>query len=160
MSYLLILIPFVAGISISIQSALNGSLGGKTGTIVSAFLSFTTGSLLLTVYVIFFGKGDFFDVVNAPLWQYLAAVCGIIFISVMVYVVPRIGVTAATVTIIIGQLAASLAIDNFGWFLTDVHSFGIKRFIGVILLLASLYFVYRGKPAEEEAARSEKQALQ
>lgn len=152
MIFLLVLVPLIAGVSIGVQSAVNGSLGAKTSSLVSAALSFFTGTASLTVAVLFIGNGNVFAVKAAPPWQWLAAVCGILFISIMVYVVPKIGVTAATVTIIIGQLAASLAIDHFGWFHTEVNQFSLKRLLGVILLLGSLYFVYKGKEEEEHAA--------
>lgn len=159
MVLLMVLVPIIAGVSISVQAAVNGSLGAKTSSLVSAALSFFTGAASLTAAVVFLGSGDISAVKNVPVWQLLAAVCGILFISIMVYVVPKIGVTAATVTVIIGQLIASLAIDHFGWFLTEVSPFGLKRLLGVILLLGSLYFVYKGREEEESESVFEKSAL-
>ncbi|WP_206435583.1 DMT family transporter [Siminovitchia acidinfaciens] len=132
MTLLMVLVPIIAGVSISVQAAVNGSLGAKTSSLVSAALSFFTGATSLAAAVVFLGNGDVFVVKDVPAWQLLAAVCGILFITIMVYVVPKIGVTAATVTVIIGQLIASLAIDHFGWFLTEVNPFGLKRLLGVI----------------------------
>ncbi|VEF49102.1 Uncharacterized protein conserved in bacteria [Bacillus freudenreichii] len=152
MTLLMVLVPIIAGVSISVQAAVNGSLGAKTSSLVSAALSFFTGAASLAAAVLFLGNGDVFAVKDVPAWQLLAAVCGILFITIMVYVVPKIGVTAATVTVIIGQLIASLAIDHFGWFLTEVNPFGLKRLLGVILLLGSLYFVYKGKEGEKPVA--------
>ncbi len=145
MILLMMLVPLIAGVSISVQSAVNGSLGAKTSSLVSAALSFLTGSVSLAAAVFFFGGGDILAVKEVPAWQLLAAACGILFISIMVYVVSKIGVTATTVTVIIGQLTASLAIDHYGWFHSEVNLFGLKRLLGVILLLGSLYFVYKDK---------------
>lgn len=159
MILLMVLVPIIAGVSISVQAAVNGSLGAKTSSLASAALSFFTGAASLAVAVVFLGSGDIFAVKDVPAWQLLAAVCGILFISIMVYVVPKIGVTAATVTVIIGQLIASLAIDHFGWFLTEVNPFSLKRLLGVILLLGSLYFVYKGKEEKKPASGLKKSAL-
>lgn len=152
MILLMVLVPLIGGVSIGVQAAVNGSLGAKTSSLVSAALSFLTGTAMLIVVVLLLGGGDVFAVKEVPAWQLLAAVCGVLFISIMVYVVPKIGVTSTTVTIIVGQLTASLAIDHFGWFHTEVNSFSLKRLLGVILLLGSLYFVYKEKEEEKSSS--------
>lgn len=154
----MMLIPIIAGVSISIQSAVNGNLGAKTSSLVSSALSFLTGTVSLTVAVILFGNGDILAVKEVPAWQWLAAVCGILFITIMVFIVPRIGVTATTVTVIIGQLIASLAVDHNGWFLTDISSFSLRKGLGIMLLLGSLFFVYKDREKEKAVSDLEKSA--
>lgn len=138
-----LLIPLMAGIGLSLQSAVNGTLGNKIGTIESAFLTFFTGAIVLTIVIPFFGGGTILDVFQVPTWQLVCAVFGFLYLSLMVFSVPRIGVTVAVVNVIVGQLAASMAIDHFGWFHTPVQTFDMQRFIGVLLLLAALYLLFK-----------------
>lgn len=137
-----VLIPLIGGMFVSIQSTLNGNLGKKVGTIESAYLSFFIGSVLLTIVVIFFGDGNIFKIIEAPVWQLICAIFGFIFIFVMAFSVPKIGVTATTTTVVIGQLVTSMIVDHFGWFGSDVTPFTMKRLIGVLLMTAALYFIY------------------
>ncbi|QQK76815.1 DMT family transporter [Salicibibacter cibarius] len=137
-----VLIPLIGGIFVSLQGTLNGNLGKKVGTIESTYLSFFTGSILLTMIIIFLGDGNIFRITEVPAWQLLCVIFGFIFIFVMAFSVPKIGVTATNATIVIGQLVTSMVVDHFGWFGSDVIPFTIERFIGVLLMIAALYFIY------------------
>ncbi|MDR0139593.1 DMT family transporter [Metabacillus idriensis] len=150
MTLLLVILPILAGIGLSIQSAINGTFGKKAGTIESAFLTFFTGAIFLTIVVNFFGKGNILAVTEVPKWQLLCAIFGVIYLSLMVLAVPKIGVTAAVVSVIIGQLTASMAIDHFGWFESQVIAFDLKRFTGIVLMAAALYFVFKGNKGTAE----------
>ncbi|WP_411342974.1 DMT family transporter [Paenibacillus sp. WLX1005] len=148
MSLVLMILPLLAGIGLSIQSAVNGTLGRQIGTIESAFFTFFTGAIVLTIVVNFFGQGNMLNLHEVPRWQLLCAIFGVIYLSLMVLAVPKIGVTAAVISVIVGQLVASMAIDQFGWFESAVVPFGWKRLIGVVLMLIALYFVFREKKAD------------
>ncbi|SFC25290.1 transporter family-2 protein [Bacillus sp. OV322] len=156
MNSLIVIIPILAGIGLSIQSAINGTLGKKAGTIESAFFTFFTGAIILTIVVNFFGSGNILHVTEVPKWQLICAIFGVIYLSLMVLAVPKIGVTAAVVSVIIGQLAASMLIDNFGWFGSETVHFDTKRFIGVLLMIAALYFVFKGNQGASEEKISAK----
>ena len=137
-----VLIPLIGGMFVSLQGTLNGNLGKKIGTIESTYLSFFTGTVLLTIVVIFLGDGNLFKITEAPAWQWICAIFGFIFIFVTAFSVPKIGVTATNATIVIGQLITSMVVDHFGWFGSDVTPFTMKRLIGVLLMIAALYFIY------------------
>ncbi|MFB4213318.1 DMT family transporter [Shouchella sp. JSM 1781072] len=144
MDLIYLLFPLIAGMGLSIQSAVNGTLGGKIGSLESAFLTFFTGAILLTIVVIFFGQGNILEVVHAPFSELLAAVFGVLFLSIMPFVAPRIGVTNAMIMVIIGQLLASVTIDHFGLFGTVQIPFDLQRMIGVALLITAVYFIFKG----------------
>ncbi|TKJ89519.1 DMT family transporter [Paenibacillus sp. PK4536] len=145
MNIVMLILPLLAGIGLGIQSAINGTLGNKIGTIESAFFTFFTGAIFLTIIVNFFGQGNILNIHEVPKWQLLCAIFGVIYLSLMVLAVPKIGVTAAVISVIVGQLIASMAIDHFGWFESATIHFGIKRLIGVVLMLIALFFVFREK---------------
>lgn len=137
-----VLLPFIGGIFVSLQGTLNGNLGKKVGTIESSYLSFFTGTMLLTVFVVLFGDGNLLNITEVPTWQLFCAIFGFIFVFVLAFSVPKIGVTATNAAIVIGQLVTSMVVDHFGWFGSNVTPFTMKRFIGILLLLAALYFIY------------------
>lgn len=151
MTFLLVLLPIVAGIAVSVQAAVNGRLGSEVGTIESTYISFLTGSIFLTFVVVFFGKGNLLLLKDVPAWQLLCAFFGIIFVLLMVFSVPKIGVTTTTVLVVIGQLSAGMAIDHYGLFLQEVNVFNWKRFFGFLLLLGALYFIYREKSLAQKS---------
>lgn len=137
-----VLIPLIGGMFVSLQGTLNGNLGKKVGTIESTYLSFFTGTVLLTIVVIFLGDGNLFKITEAPAWQWICAIFGFIFIFVTAFSVPKIGVTATNATIVIGQLITSMVVDHFGWFNNEITPFTMKRFIGILLMVGALFFIY------------------
>ncbi|WP_046226736.1 DMT family transporter [Paenibacillus dauci] len=153
MNIIMLLLPLLAGIGLSVQSAVNGTFGKRIGTIESAFFTFFTGAIFLTIIVNFFGQGNILNIHEVPKWQLLCAIFGVIYLSLMVLAVPKIGVTAAVISVIVGQLVASMVIDHFGWFESEVVPFGIKRLIGVVLMCIALFFVFREK-TDKSAAQS------
>lgn len=150
MAYLYVFMPIIAGIGVSFQSAVNGRLGREVGTIESTYISFLTGTIFLTVVVLLFGQGNLLMITEVPFWQLLCAIFGIIFVLIMVFAVPIIGVTATTLTVIIGQLGAGMAIDHFGLFHQEISQFDMKRFFGVLCMIGAFYFIYKEKNGAKE----------
>src|SRR5699024_11998591 len=93
MQLLFLLLPLVAGAAVSLQGAVNGSLGRKVGRIESAFVSFLMGSLFCGAAIFVFGTGDVFAVTEVPLWQVSVAILGPLYVLIMIVVIPFIGVT-------------------------------------------------------------------
>lgn len=145
MNLILIIIPILAGLILSMQQTFNGALGQKIGALESSFMSFFTGSIFLSIAVIFFGNGNILAIFNVPFYYLIAALFGIIFLSLMPFTIPRIGVTNSLVMVIIGQLVSGLIIDHFGLFGSEIVKINIHKMIGIILLICSIFFIFFGE---------------
>lgn len=141
MNIVMILFTLIAGITLSAQSSVNGTLSRKAGTLETTFL---TGFVFLVIIIIFFGKGNVLGILEAPKWQLSAAFLGTLYLLLSVIAVTRIGVVATNISAIIGQLAIGIIIDHFGWFDSLVIHFEWKRFIALIFMAIALYFIYKG----------------
>ena len=140
-----ILLPVVAGTLLTVQAAVNGSLGRKAGTETSTLVSFFMGTVALGIVVLFGGDGSFGKLFQVPHWQWLTLIWGVMFVFLVVLVVPKIGVVVTTVLVIVGQLVVSMVVDHFGLFGNAIIPFGGKRLAGLLLMLAALYFIFRAK---------------
>ena len=140
-----LLLAMAGGTLLSLQAAVNGSLGEKTSSETSTLVSFFTGTIALGIVVLTLRHGDLALLIQVPKWQWLTAVLGVLFVFLVVLVVPKIGVVLTTVLIIAGQLVISMLVDNFGLFGNEVILFGGKRMIGLALMVGSLYFIFRAK---------------
>jgi bacterial/archaeal transporter family-2 protein len=58
--------------------------------------------------------------------------------------VPNVGVVLTIFAAIIGQVLISIMIDHFGWFGVQKIPININRLLGLGLMLAALFFLYRG----------------
>lgn len=89
MSIFMILFTLLGGITLSAQSAINGTFSRKAGTIETTFLTFLTGSMFLAILILFFGQGDIFAIFKAPVWQLSAVFLGVLFLLFNVFAVQK-----------------------------------------------------------------------
>ena len=144
MGIFMILFTLIGGITLSAQSSINGTLSRKAGTIETTFLTFITGTLFLTIFILFFGNGNILALLDAPKWQLSAAFLGTMYLLLSVMAVPRIGVIATNISGIAGQLVIGVIIDQFGWFNSLVIELDTKRIFALLFMVISLYFIHKG----------------
>ncbi|MEK4079948.1 DMT family transporter [Solibacillus sp. FSL K6-1126] len=154
MGLFMILFTLIGGITLSAQSSINGTFSQKAGTIETTFLTFLTGTMFLTIFILFFGSGNLLGILEAPKWQLSAAFLGTMYLLLTVMAVPRIGVIATSIAGIAGQLVIGVIIDHFGWFNSLVIELDIKRIFALLFMFISLYFIYKGnkRTSEDTAA--------
>lgn len=143
----LIYILFVAlgGSALATQAPINSALGRRIGVFEGGLWSFLTGTLLLLVLVLIFGKGHFSAVTAVPRWQLFGGVLGVVGVTSMMVSAPQLGVGLATVCLLFGQIAIAILIDTLGLFGAEPVPLDYNRVIGVLLMLAGVFFVYRSK---------------
>lgn len=151
MGLLMILFTLIGGITLSAQSSINGTFSRKAGTIETTFLTFLTGTMFLTIFILFFGSGNVLALFEAPRWQLSAAFLGTMYLLLTVMAVPKIGVIATTIAGIAGQLVIGVIIDHFGWFGSLVIPLDTKRSFALLFMIIALYFIYKGNKRSSEA---------
>ncbi|CAN7672051.1 DMT family transporter [Peribacillus frigoritolerans] len=154
MGILMILFTLLGGITLSAQSAINGTFSRKAGTIETTLLTFLTGTMFLSIFILFFGRGNVLAVLEVPKWQLSAVFLGVLFLLFIVTAVPRIGVIATNITVIIGQLVIGIVIDNFGWFNSIVIPLDWKRSVALLFMIIALYLIYKGNKRSSEQTHS------
>ena len=154
MGIFMILFTLIGGITLSAQSSINGTFSRKAGTLETTFLTFLTGTLFLTIFILFFGRGDVLGLLEAPKWQLSAAFLGTMYLLLTVMAVPRIGVIATSIAGITGQLVIGVIIDHFGWFNSLIIELDMKRIFALVFMFISLYFIYKGNKRSKEEAKA------
>ena len=130
-----ILFIVLGGASAAVQSPVNSGLGKRIGVFEGGLWSFATGTLLLLFLVLLFGKGDFSALPSVPKWQLLGGALGVVAVLAMIVCAPQLGVGLATVCLLY----------TFGLFGVTQVPLDYNRIIGMILMLAGVFFVYRSK---------------
>ncbi len=143
MNWIILLMVLAAGAATSIQAGVNGALGKKVGIIEAAFVSFLVGTVFMFVIFLFARKGNIQNVLEVPKWQLTGGLFGAIYIMIMVNAVPRIGMAAALITLIVGQLTASTVIDHFGLIGDRNIPIDLKRVGGLALMGIAVYLFYK-----------------
>ncbi len=143
MNWSILFLVLLAGSATAFQAGANGALGKKLGIIEAAFVSFMVGTVVLFVLLMLTRKGNLLQVFEVPKWQLTGGLLGAMYILIMVVAVPRIGIAAALVTLIAGQLATSTLIDHFGLIGDRNIPLDLKRIGGLLLMGVSIFLFYK-----------------
>jgi len=84
---------------------------------------------------------DWGHVRTAPWYLFAGGMLGAIFVSSVIFFIPKIGVTTVLAASIAGQLIAASIIDHFGYFGLAVHQISPGRIIGILLLLGGIFLI-------------------
>jgi bacterial/archaeal transporter family-2 protein len=129
---------------VAAQAPINSQLGKAVGTFEAALVSFAVGTAALTVVVaVTGGFGDITHVGNVR-WYYLTGgLLGIVFVSTLLVAVRTLGASGILAGTLVGQMAASVAIDRFGLLGVQQATITATRLSGIALVAAGAWLVTR-----------------
>ena len=129
----------VAGATLGTQAAINAMVSRAFGSpIVAAAISFGTGALflLMMALAVLQLQGAASGWRDLPGWAFISGgALGVVYLTTVIFLTPRIGAAATMGFVIAGQLLAGLAIDSFGFFGLPSIVLSAPRFLGAGLLL-------------------------
>lgn len=137
------LLMFCGGIVVALQPSINARLAQRTGLLESSCISFAVGTVALYVAVLLAGRGSFRGAMAAPAWELTGGLLGAFFVTITIFVVPRIGTAAAMAAIIGAQLVTGVMLDHFGLLGGRHIPMDGGRLLGIALLLAGGWLVFR-----------------
>ena len=143
---LLIALALTVGGLLTLQGLVNAQLSKALAhPLQASFISFTVGLLCLAVLMAFnqvrlpaprvLGE--------IPWYLYSGGLLGIIYVTTMLVLIPKVGVANVVFAIFVGQMLVSISADHFGWLDNPVRTVDLSRVGGCVLLLAGLYLVQR-----------------
>lgn len=135
------LLGIIAGMLSACQTAINGRLGVELDSVYeAAFISFVTGTLVLTVIVIlqhphltFAEKKE-----DHTWWMWLGGFIGAGFVAGNAYLAPVIGTGLAVVIVLIGLMTGSLLVDQFGLLGAKKTAITPLQILGLIVMIAGV----------------------
>ena len=143
-----LLMAFVIGLVIPLQSAVNSSLRDAlgSGSLLAALISFAVGTLFLIAISVLTGQpfGTLAGLPRLAWWQWLGGALGAFFVFGSTLLAPRIGMAAMISLIVAGQVVSSLAFDRYGMLGLPVRDLSWARLAGAALLLAGAILVNFG----------------
>ena len=80
----------------------------------SSLYNFAVGSIILAIALLFLGKGSLSYTVRAPKWELTGGLLGVVYLTVLVFAIPVIGVGLAMGSVVVGQMIMSAIIEHYG----------------------------------------------
>lgn len=145
-SYFLIASAIIVGISLASQAGVNSQLRtALTSPIQAAFLSFFIGTIILGMIVVFQNDRWFSyqEMKNIPWWAWIGGFLGAFNIAVSIYLAPKLGAVALAVSVVCGQLIASLFYDQYGLVGYPKIEISTERIVGAIFLIIGVVLISR-----------------
>lgn len=143
-SYLLFLSAIVVGVSLASQAGVNSQLRTALATpIQAAFLSFLIGTIVLGAIVLVQNE-KWFSVSEAhhiPWWAWLGGLFGAFNIAMSIYLAPKVGAVALAVSVVCGQVVASIFYDQYGLMGYPKIEVSLNRIIGAVFLVVGVIMV-------------------
>nr|WP_180203076.1 DMT family transporter [Pseudomonas sp. SbOxS1]NYU02687.1 DMT family transporter [Pseudomonas sp. SbOxS1] len=152
----LLLLAVIAGAVVPFQSAINFNLGRGLGhplwaTLASLLVSIVVLSPIMLAMRLPLPSVAF--ITKAPLWMWAGGAFGVVFISLAVMLLPRLGASGFMALALAGQVVASLVLDHFGWFGLVERQITLPRLAGAVLLIGGVVLIQFGAmPAKSLAA--------
>ena len=128
----------IAGMLSASQTAVNGHLGVELGSAQqSAFISFAIGTVALFVIVLILHPHITFNETRDEhrWWMWIGGLIGACFVLGNAYLAPTIGTGLAVVIVLLGLMAGSLAIDQFGWLGAKRNPVTALQLIGLLVMI-------------------------
>lgn len=137
---------FAAGMLVPFQAAMNGLLSRSLNhPLQAAMVNFIGGAALILILLLFLQATlpTMDGLRRIPWYLYIGGILGVVFVTVSLLAVPRIGGVAFLAAMLTGQMTAALILDHFGLFEVPVQPVSLSRITGVGLLALGVYLVQR-----------------
>lgn len=147
-TFLYLLMALITGALIPIQAQTNTGFSKAVGNpLVTGLMVFVIGLVCMAAFIGISRTAlpTAGQLAAAPWYAYLGGIIVPAYVISITILVPRIGVGAAIGLIVTGQILCAVAIDHFGWFNSTIRTIDVRRMVGVILMIAGVYFVMSKK---------------
>lgn len=134
----LIFLAIFAGMSNGFQAPVNAALGRFVGVVESSCISFSVGALSLLVVSLVAGKGSILKIIDAPPNLWIGGLLGAFFVTVALFVVPKVGAAVMIASVITGQMTAALIIDQIGLLGIPKNPIDLYRIGGIACLVIGI----------------------
>jgi len=137
-----LLVAVLIGAILPLQGLLNARLGTQIGgPVPAAFVSFLVGTVMLGLYLLATRTPvSLQGGLKLPPWIWAGGAFGAIYVACFTLLMPRIGAAGMVCLAVLGQVTASLLLDQFGVLQAPKPVDGL-RIAGALLVLAGVVLV-------------------
>ncbi|HEX9386152.1 MAG TPA: DMT family transporter [Anaerolineales bacterium] len=140
---LIILIGLAGGIAVGLQGPLASMISQRLGIFESVFIIHIGGALIALFPLLLSSGGKLTQWKQLPWYTLIAGTFGLIVIGAISYMIPRVGVAAAIITVVAGQLLVSTILDHFGLLGAMGRPLDSTRAIGLAVVLMGVWLTVK-----------------
>ncbi len=140
------LLAITVGCLLPIQASINAKLGTfLKAPLMAALVNFIVGGFILLTVIIGTRTPNniLLAIKEAPAHAWVGGLMGSIYVTSIIFLVPRLGAALSFGLIIAGQMVFSLALDHFGLFGVPVQPANLGRILGILLIFAGILLIQK-----------------
>jgi len=135
----------VTGMLSATQTAINGHLGTVLhSSLKAALVSFFVGMVAL-ILIVLISRTKLQLTTPAgqhnPWWMWVGGLIGALYVLGNVVLVPLVGTGLAVVIVLVGLMAGSLLIDQFGWLGAKRHPITVVQIVGLLIMIVGVALI-------------------
>jgi bacterial/archaeal transporter family-2 protein len=145
-NWFFLILAIAIGTFMPTQAAINNKLATFTQSpVLAALVSFAVGTLTLLIYCLVGGipLNSLSLTRNAPPVAWVGGCIGAIYVAMVAFLVPRLGVALMFSLIIAGQMLITLLFDHYGILGVPIKAINLPRLMGVLLIIAGVILIRR-----------------
>lgn len=139
---LIILIGLAGGVAVGLQSPMASMITQRLGIFESVFIVHVGGAVIALIPMLIYGS-KLSQWRSLPWYTLVAGVFGLIVISAISFMIPRVGVAAAITTVVAGQVLSGAVIDHFGLLESHIRPMDLTRTIGLAVVLFGVWLTVK-----------------
>lgn len=140
----IILVGLAGGIAVGVQSPLASMLAQRLGLLEGVFIVHLGGAILsLLLLLLIVGGGNLGEWRSVPWYALCAGFFGLVTVGAVSYTIPRIGVSAAIITIVAGQLIVGTLLDQFGLLGASARPLDLPRLLGLVVVMLGVWLTVK-----------------
>lgn len=140
---LIILIGLAGGIAVGLQGPLASMISQRLGVFESVFIVHVGGALIAFFPLLFAGGGKLAQWRQLPWYTLIAGVFGLVVIGAISYMIPRVGVAAAIIAVVAGQLLVSTLFDHYALLGSIGRPLDLTRAIGLAVVMLGVWLTVK-----------------
>ncbi len=140
---LIILIGLAGGIAVGLQGPLASMISQRLGVFESVFIVHVGGALIALFPLLVTGGGKLAQWRQLPWYTLIAGVFGLVVIGAISYMIPRVGVAAAIIAVVAGQLLVSTLFDHYALLGSIGRPLDLTRAIGLAVVMLGVWLTVK-----------------
>ncbi|GJM62352.1 DMT family transporter [Persicobacter diffluens] len=148
MNFIYYIVAVLIGAAAAVQVGVNSSLKISTGSpILASFANFSVGWLAIFVLLMIQQKGQVGEIIQSysglEKWKFTGGLLGSFFVTSLVIVTPKIGMTSTLTLVIAGQLVLALILDHFGWLGMQQQPISWMKILGIGIMVLGVWIIQK-----------------
>ncbi len=141
--FIIIFVGLIGGIAIGLQSPMSSILGNKLGLMEGAFIVHFSGAVAASIPLLIWSGGNLAKWRDVPWYTLGAGAFGLVVVSALSFIIPKVGVAPAIILLVLGQLVVGSILDHYGLLGAAVRPLTLQRLIGLIVVMAGVWLTVR-----------------